>query len=129
SYHDLPYQSSNPAGLMNQASINPINILDDGDDSFPPPKQRRDMATGPAVAGAAAGSAGFLGGLFGRKAKNHTSSGTYNAIDGAPQPEKSEWLAEQTRGKRKMKLWVGVAIGLVIVLAIVGGIVGGVLSN
>ncbi|KIW70632.1 hypothetical protein PV04_02883 [Phialophora macrospora] len=129
SYHDLPYQSSNPAGLMNQASINPNNILDDGDDVFPPPGQQRASGRGLAAPVAAAGTAGFLGGLFGRNKKNHTPSGTYNAIGGPPQLEKSQWLSEQTKGKRKMKLWVGVAIGLVIVLAIVGGIVGGVLGN
>jgi exo-beta-1,3-glucanase (GH17 family) len=114
---------------MNQASINPNNILDDGDDGFPPPGQQRDAGRGSAAPAAAAGTAGFLGGLFGRKAKNHTPSGTYNAIDGPPQPEKSQWLSEQTRGKRKMKLWVGIAIGLVIVIAIVAGIVGGLLGN
>ncbi|EXJ62288.1 murein transglycosylase [Cladophialophora yegresii CBS 114405] len=130
SYHDLPYQSSNPAGLMNQASINPNNILDDADDDgFPARDQQRDSGRRSAAPGAAAGAAGFLGGLFGRKAKNHTPSGTYNAVDGRPQPEKSQWLSEQTNRKRKMKLWVGIAIGLVIVVAIVAGIVGGVLGN
>ncbi|KIW89664.1 uncharacterized protein Z519_09820 [Cladophialophora bantiana CBS 173.52] len=129
SYHDLPYQSSHPDSFMHQASINPNNILDDGDDGVPPAGQQRGIGKTTAATAAAAGTAGFLGGLFGRKSKNHTPSGTYDAVSTAPKPEKSEWLAEQTRGKRKMKLWVGVGIGLVIVVAIVAGILGGVLSS
>ena len=129
SYHDLPYQSSNSASLMHQASINPNNILDDGDDGFSPPSHQRQPGKGAAANVAAAGAGGVLGGLFGRKAKNYTPSGTYNPVDGASRAEKSAWLAQQSKGKRKMKLWVGLAIGLVIVLAIIGGIVGGVLGN
>ncbi|KAJ9603969.1 hypothetical protein H2200_011491 [Cladophialophora chaetospira] len=126
SYHDLPYQSSHPSGVMNQASINPNNILDDGDDGFAPASQQRGIGKG---AAATVGAAGVLGGIFGRRAKNQTPSGTYNTVDGPRQPEKSSWLSEQTKGRRKMTLWVGLGIGLVIVIAIVGGIVGGVLAN
>ena len=124
SYHDLPYGSSNPASLMHQADINPHNILDDGDDGFSIPSQQRN-GRGPATDVAAAGVGGVVGGLFGRK---RDVSGTYNAVNGA-QVEKSAWLSQHTRGRRKMKLWVGLAIGFVIVIAIVGGIVGGVLGN
>lgn len=136
-YQDSPYQtpynpSTSSADIMNQASINPNNILDDGDDIFPTDQPRSGQQKsggnlGPAAA--AGGSAGVLGGLFGRKAKNYTPSGTYDAVGAGPKGEKSEWLARQSRGKRKMRWWVGVAIGLVIVLAIVGGIVGGVLGT
>ncbi|KIW27693.1 uncharacterized protein PV07_07411 [Cladophialophora immunda] len=129
SYHDLPYQPNNPGGFMNQVDFNPNNILDDGDDGMPPAAGQRGIGKPAATTAAAAGTAGLLGGLFGRKSKNHTPSGTYDAVSAAPKPERSEWLAEQTRGKRKMKLWVGVAIGLVIVIAIVGGILGGVLGS
>ena len=128
SYHDLPQQQSHPSNIMHQASINPHDILDDGEEFFPPSSQK-NLGSVSAAPVAAGGAAGLLGGLFGRKAKNHTASGTYNAVNDGHQPEKSPWLAEQTKGKRKLKLWVGIAIGLVIVLAVVGGILGGVLSN
>ncbi|KIW76314.1 hypothetical protein Z517_11060 [Fonsecaea pedrosoi CBS 271.37] len=129
SYHDLPYQTNNPGSFLNQANINPNNILDDGDDGIPPVGNHRNTGKGAGPAAATAGTAGFLGGLFGRKSKNHTPSGTYDAVGAASKTERSEWLAEQTRGKRKMKLWVGVAIGLFIVIAIVAGILGGVLGS
>lgn len=130
SYHDLPYQSSNPASVMNLASINPQAIVDDGDDGFPSSSQHGAGGKGAATTvAAAAGTGGLLGGLFKKKAKSPSPSGTYTTLEAARGPEKSAWLAEQTKGKRKLKLWVGVAIGLVVVLAIVGGIVGGVLGN
>lgn len=134
-YQDSPYQTTsyNPSinsNIMHQASINPHNILDDGDDGFPSRDSNSGNARDRGLAGAAAaaGGAGVLGGLFARKAKNHTSSGTYDAV-GESKTEKSAWLASQTKGRRKLKLWVGVAIGAVIILAIVGGIVGGVLGT
>lgn len=135
-YQDSPYQNAshnpsiNSSNIMHQASINPHNILDDGDDGFPSQSRGSTNAKDQrlsGVAGAAAG-AGVLGGLFGRRAMNHTSSGTYDAV-GDSKVEKSAWLAGQTRGRKKLKLWVGVGIGLVIVLAIVGGVVGGLLGS
>jgi exo-beta-1,3-glucanase (GH17 family) len=129
SYHDLPYQPNHPANLMHQASINPHNIIDDGDDGFQPPSQSKGFRNISAIPVAAGGAAGAIGGLFGRKAKSQIPSGSYSAVGGGGQAEKSPWLANQTKGKRKMKLWVGVAIGLVVVLAVVGGIIGGVLGN
>jgi exo-beta-1,3-glucanase (GH17 family) len=135
-YQDSPYQNSynpsmNSSNIMHQASINPNNIVDDGDDF---PAQRNGSGAGSndktlAGSAAAAGGAGVLGGLFGRKGRNHTPSGTYDAVGAGAKAEKSAWLASQTKGKRKMRWWVGVAIGAVIVLAIVGGIVGGVLGT
>lgn len=135
-YQDSPYQNSynpsmNSSNIMHQANINPNNILDDGDD-FPtqtngsgPDSNSRGLAG----SAAAAGGAGLLGGLFGRKARNITPSGTYDAVGAGGKAEKSAWLASQTKGKRKMRRWVGVVIGAVIVLALVGGIVGGVLGT
>ncbi|EXJ92710.1 murein transglycosylase [Capronia epimyces CBS 606.96] len=135
-YQDSPYQNPyNPnassANIMHQASINPNNILDDGDDGFmhdqqPSSKMVTDSNLGNAAA--SAGGAGALKGLFGRKAKNYTPSGTYDPVGAGSTPEKSEWLSRQTKGRRKM-VWVGVGIGLVIVIAIVAGIVGGVLGT
>lgn len=134
-YQDSPYQTSyapsmNSSNIMHQASINPNNILDDGDD-FPTQRSGNGPASnnkGIAGSAGAAGGAGLVGGLFGRKGRNQTPSGTYDAVGGS-QAEKSAWLASQSKGKRKMRWWVGVVIGLVIVLAIVGGIVGGVLGT
>lgn len=119
---------------MNQASINPNNILDDGDDGIMGEQQRigqpRDGSKASStVAAAAAGSAGGVAGMFGRKAKNYTPSGTYDSVGPGAKGEKSEWLAQQNKGKRKLRWLVGVAIGLVIVIAIVAGIVGGVLGT
>ncbi|KAK5264012.1 hypothetical protein LTR99_010302 [Exophiala xenobiotica] len=136
-YQDSPYQtpynqSVSSANIMNHASINPNNILDDGEEDFPNAQQRPSQSRGDSNLGptaAAAGTAGALGGLFGRKAKNVTSSGTYDPVGVGSKAEKSAWLASQTKGKRKMRWWVGVAIGLVVVLAIVAGIVGGVLGT
>ncbi|KAL2408198.1 putative glucan endo-1,3-beta-glucosidase btgC [Exophiala dermatitidis] len=139
-YQDSPYQNpfNNPvssSSIMDQASINPHNIVDDdGDDGTmegkPSSRQGGHSSFGSSAAGAGAvgGTAGALGGLFGRRAKNSTPSGTYGPVNAGPKPERSEWLSQQTKGKRKMT-WVRVAIGIVIVLAIVGGIVGGVLGT
>jgi exo-beta-1,3-glucanase (GH17 family) len=134
--YDSPYQGSRQNfQAVNDASINPHNIVDDGDDGFMPDPQRKSMfgnnaSRGPA---AAAGSAGVLGGVFGRKQKAQASSVSYDPVglDGSapPRGEKSEWLSRQKKGSNKMRWIVGVAIGLVIVIAIVAGIVGGVLGN
>lgn len=117
---------------MNQASINPHNILDDGEDDFahgrPPAAEHTDNGKLGSRAGAA-GTAGALGGLFGRKPKTNTSSGTYNPVGTGSKAEKSEWLSRQNQGKRKMRLMVGVGIGLLVVIVIVAGVVGGVLGT
>ena len=128
--YDSPYHGSNqnfhPA--VNDASINPHNIIDDGDDGFMPSHR-----SGSRGAGGAAGSAGVLGGLFGRKPKAQVSSGSYDPVGrggaGPGRGEKSEWMSRQKKGANRMRWLVGVAIGAVIVIAIVAGIVGGVLGN
>lgn len=144
-YQDSPYQDSslsyNPA--VSEASINPINILDDGDDGFMPEPQRKSVlhitrtrsneqvGHGTAGAATAAGSAGILGGLFGRRAKKQTASGTYDPVTSGGQglSEKSEWLARQTRGANKMRWTVGIVIGAVMLIAITAGVIGGVLGS
>ena len=139
--YDSPYHGSsqNFHHAVNHASINPHNIVDDGDDGFMPEPQRKSMfAKQPsnesgARGAAAAGSAGVLGGVFGRKPKAQVSSGSYNPVgfdgEGPTRGEKSEWLSRQKKGSNKMRWIVGVAIGLVIIIAIVAGIIGGVLGN
>jgi exo-beta-1,3-glucanase (GH17 family) len=125
SYHDLPYQSSShPASVMHQADINPHDIIDDGDDAFP--ASRGNDSKEPAMT---VGAAATVGGIFGRKNKNPVFSGSYDPVTGASKAERSAWLAEESKRKRKTKLWIGIGIGAVIVLAIVGGIVGGLIGN
>ncbi len=128
--YDSPYHGSsqNIHRSVNEASINPHNIIDDGDDGFMPEPQ-----SGAKGARAGAASAGMLGGMFGRKQKAPVSSGSYNPVGhegpSAGRGEKSEWLSRQKKGSNKMRWLVGVAIGSVIVIAIVAGIIGGVLGN
>ncbi|KAK4944469.1 hypothetical protein LTR10_016143 [Elasticomyces elasticus] len=134
---DGPYRTSHntsfgAANIMNQASINPNNILDDGDDEPHNAQQQTSQPKshgnlGPAVA--AAGTGGVLAGLFGRKSRKYTPNGTYDAVGSNSKAEKSDWLAQQNQGKKRMRLWIGIAIVLVTVLAIAGGVVGGVLGS
>lgn len=147
-FDDSPYQrpGMHSTQAVQDADILPYNIIDDGDDGFmPEPKRksrlplgrersrsREGLGKGGAAAGVSAVGAGAAaGGLFGRKNKAVTSSGSYNAVSAsdAAVPEKSEWLSRQTVGKRRMRWILGGVIGTVIVLAIIGGIVGGVLGT
>lgn len=151
-YHDSPYQNSslNFAPQVSEATINPQNIADDGDDGFLPDPKRKSVlgmrgpsgnetATSAAAGGAAAagGIKGALSGLSGRKQKLQKSNVAYNPVtlpgnggngdaEGEASAEKSEWLSRQTTGNNKMRWVVGFVIGLVVVLAVVGGILGGV---
>jgi exo-beta-1,3-glucanase (GH17 family) len=147
-YSDNPYYNRHSRNL-DPALIDPNSIEDDGDDGLEYRNQHRasmlslghnsDRAA-PAVAkGAAAGGImGALGGLVGRSA-----SGTpqYNPVQNAAYPgpgpndydlgqaEKSEWLAKQSSGKKKLKWIVGILVALIIVGGIAGGVVGGILSH
>jgi len=147
-YDDSPYQrpATQSKNAVNDTDVFPHDILDDGDDGFMPEPKRKSMlplnrersrkalGRGGAAAGGVAATgagAGMLGGLFGGKKKDISSSGSYNAVAN-PDPtaaEKSEWLARQSKGKNKMRWIVGTAIGAVVVIAVVAGIVGGVLSS
>lgn len=146
-YDDSPYHQryGHYPTAVQDADIMPQNIVDDGDDGFMPEPKRKSVLPlsrersreglgnrGHAVAaGAAAGTGAALGGLFGRKEKNVSSSGSYNAVSASDGPalDKSEWLSRQTKGNNKMRWVVGVAIGAVVVLAVIAGIVGGVLGT
>lgn len=144
-YDDSPYHQryGHYPTAVQDADILPHNIVDDGDDGFMPEPKRKSVlplsrersreALGrtPAVAAGATTGAGALGGLFGRKEKNISSSGSYNAVSASEgqSVNKSEWLSRQNKGNNKMRWVVGAAIGVVIVIAIVAGIVGGVLGT
>jgi exo-beta-1,3-glucanase (GH17 family) len=146
SHHDSPYQNSslnhNPA--ISQASVNPYDIADDGDDGFMPEPHRRSfipmgkqrsserVGQTAAAAGAGAAGAGILGGMFGKKGAKAGSDVSYNPVTGGYDgsgAEKSEWLSRQKRGSNKMRWIIGIVIGAVVVLAIVGGVVGGILGS
>ena len=146
-YDDSPYQRRGHMShqAIDESDILPQNIVDDGDDGFMPDPKRRSMlptsrsrsrealggthAAAGAGAGVATGAA--LGGIFGRKQKDVATSGSYNAVSTseAARLEKSEWLSSQTKGSKKLRWIVGVAIAIVVVLAIVGGVVGGILGT
>lgn len=143
-YHDSPYQNSslnhNPA--ISQASVNPHDIADDGDDGFMPEPHRRSFMpmgrqksserAGPTAAAAgAAGAVGVAGGFFSKKTQS-SSDISYDPVtggQGGSGAEKSEWLSRQKRGSNKMRWIIGIAIGAVVILAIVGGVVGGILGS
>ncbi|KAK5076615.1 hypothetical protein LTR64_005905 [Lithohypha guttulata] len=143
SYDGSPYQRhAHYQPAVQEADILPNDIIDDGDDGFMPEPKRKSMLSltrgrgreglsdrGAVAGGAAAG--GALGGMFGKKEKNITSSGSYDPVSASdgPPAHKSEWLSRQTKGNNKMRWVVGGAIIVVVVLAVIGGIVGGVLST
>lgn len=138
---DAHYQrSGNFHQHIQEANILPYNIVDDGDDGFMPEPKRRSMLPGSrersreqlgSTAGGTTAGAIALGGLLGRKQKNVTSSGSYNAVSASDggSLEKSEWLSRQTKGNNKMRWVVGSIIAVVIIIAVVAGIVGGVLGT
>jgi exo-beta-1,3-glucanase (GH17 family) len=133
-YQDSPYhlQSSPYHATTSQASVNPHDIIDDGDDGFMPEPQRRSFMPGKSksaerMGGAAAGAGGAAGlaGVFG---KNGGSS-TYTPVSARDGAEKSDWLSKQRKGGSRMRCAVGGIIGAVILLAIIGGVVGGILGS
>lgn len=142
-YDDSPYQRRGGQmshNAIDESDILPHNIVDDGDDGFMPDPKRRSMlptnksrsrerlGTTNVAAGAATGAA--LGGIFGRKQKDVSTSGSYNAVSTSENTqERSEWLSSQNKGSKKLRWTVGIVIAIVVVLAIVGGVVGGVLGS
>lgn len=104
-------------------SIDPHEIADEDDDGNP-------FADRHGARGAAAGAAGgaVAGGIL---MKSRDASGQYGQVPGGSNndPEKSNWLKDQTTGHKRLKWMVGLLIGLIIVLAIVGGVVGGVITS
>ncbi|KAK4986070.1 hypothetical protein LTR50_005530 [Elasticomyces elasticus] len=113
--------------------IDPRNIVDDGDDGLEPSRHSSHDRHGTPLATVAA--AGTSGGLLGAL-KSTSSGGRYGPLPGGSStnlhdssPEKSEWLARQNSGNKRLKITVGILIVVLIVSAIVGGTVGGMLSK
>lgn len=143
--YDGPYQGHLSAygSRANPGSINPEEILDDGDDGFIPDPQRKSVLNighksnndaVPAGAGGAAagGMLGAIGGMM-KGQKGAVAGPNYDPVPGSGlesgAAEKSDWLRRQTSGRRKMGWIVGITLGVIIVGAIVGGAVGGVLGS
>lgn len=136
-YQDSPYHNSSNGyhSTVSQASVNPYDIIDDGDDGFMPEPHRRSFMPGKhksnervGAAATAGAGAGVLGGMLGKKSN---PSASYNPVsDGASGgAEKSDWLSRQNKGSHKLRWIVGGIIVFVIILAIVGGVVGGILGS
>ncbi|KAI0808789.1 glycoside hydrolase superfamily [Xylaria sp. FL0064] len=137
--------------------FNPNDIDDDGDDGLEYRRSARNSmlslgnssgrgangASAPA-AGAAAGGAttgGVLGSLIGRNRNSainydpvqnpaaNSQSGGIGEYDLGARAEKSEWMAKQSRTRRKWKWIIAIVILLVIAGAVVGGVLGSMYAN
>jgi len=109
--------------------VNPNDIVDDGDDGFEEqPERHGGFAPPVGVAGPSAGTGTIMKGFGSRD-----PSGNYGRVSDRSQnemdPEKSEWLREQSAGSKRLKWIIGSVLGIIIVAAIVGGAVGGVLAS
>lgn len=141
-YNDSPYRQSahkfDPT--VSDASINPYDIEDDGDDGFMPnPKRKsalplhafRSKGTAASTVGSehTAVAGGPSGGVSGKQVDNKTMSGSYGPVDGASGGEKAGWLANERRKKKRRKIVIMVGMFLVVLLVIVAGVIGGVLGS
>lgn len=132
------HDSNLPAGNHHHGDgydgyVDPNEIEDDGDDGLEGmPRDQRGHSHLPAAMGgsAAAGAATGMFKPFGTGSRN--ASGGYDPVPGGHQntdPEKSEWLQQQTSGGKRMKWLIVSLILLLIVGGIIGGVVGGVLAS
>ena len=146
-YVDIPYNRYSRNVDPSLEEFDPNSIEDDGDDGLEYRQHNRGSmlslghATdrGPSAAGAAAtgGVIGALGGLVGRKASGNPAGPQYDAVHhaygGANNydlgEEKSEWLNQQSTGKKKLRWLLGIIVALIILGAIAGGVVGSILSK
>lgn len=148
-YSDNPYSRYSTAWdpRVSRADIDPNAIEDDGDDGVgqPLPKRRSMLGLrsysnpghGTAGGAAAGGVLGTLGGLVGRNNPmppgSRDASGHYGPVGQSGledrHVEKSEWLSDQTSGRKRLRWIVGILIGLIVVAAIVGGIIGGIKAS
>ncbi|KAK7434214.1 hypothetical protein CaCOL14_012987 [Colletotrichum acutatum] len=148
-YNENPYYQRHPQNL---GVVDPNSIADDGDDGldYGKPKSGRNSMlslsnsdrTGKTKAAGAAGAAGAAaaGGATAGLMANRNISGYYDpkgtaeyqngsAIDLSSPEKKSEWMAQQNKGRRKWKCCIILGVILLIAGAIAGGIAGGLLSR
>ncbi|KAI4169517.1 MAG: hypothetical protein LQ343_005657 [Gyalolechia ehrenbergii] len=148
-YSDNPYSRFSTAWdpRVSRADIDPNAIHDDGDDGVgqPLPKRRSMLGLrshsnpGHAAAGGAAagGVLGTLGSLVGRNNPtplgSRDASGHYGPVGQSgfedSHVEKSEWLSNQTSGRKRLRWIVWILIGLIIIAAIIGGVIGGIKAS
>jgi hypothetical protein len=154
SFHQEPY--ADQPGYRYSRNVDPTftefdpnSIADDGDDGLEYRNGNRTSMlslghnssdrTLPAAAGGAAAAGGIMGTLGGLVGKGGTKQynpvggpynpGEYNLGGPGPTQEKSEWLAKQKTGGKKLKLLIIFLVCLVLGGAIAGGIVGGILNS
>jgi exo-beta-1,3-glucanase (GH17 family) len=123
----------------NLGGIDPATIADDGDDYAHGPGPRRtavNPGTGYGAPAALAGGAA-AGGLFGRLLGKKTASTNFSPDQYGPVPgegmgddghQKSEWLAQESTSKKKLRTCVGILALILVVGIIVGAIVGGIIG-
>ncbi|KAL8737902.1 MAG: hypothetical protein Q9181_001239 [Wetmoreana brouardii] len=151
-YFDNPYNRLSTAWdpRVSRHDIDPNAIDDDGDDGMmqPLPKRRSILGlrsqsdhqppTGAAAGGAAAGGVlGTLGNIVGRNNPappgSRDASGHYGPVGQTGYEgghgEKSEWLSNQTSGRKRLRWIVGILIALILIGAIVGGVIGGIKAS
>ena len=136
SYLDNPYNRYSTAwdSRVAEGDIDP-NQLDDRDDEVMPPTSHIGGPAGAAAKSAVGGGLiAALGGLVAKKNNmrnaSRDASGHYGPV-GGPLPddggvEKSDWLNQQTSGRKRMRWIVGTLVVLVLIGAIVGGVIGGI---
>ncbi|KAK5123666.1 hypothetical protein LTR85_002302 [Meristemomyces frigidus] len=114
--------------------VDPNDIAEDDDDDGLEERPRAKQAVFTSAAAAGAGAGAAVGGGAGvlRAFGSRDPSGKYGPVpsntEGAD-PEKSEWLSQQSSGSKRLKWIVGSIMGILILAAIVGGVVGGVLAS
>ncbi|GBF66147.1 glucan endo-1,3-beta-glucosidase [Trichophyton mentagrophytes] len=148
-YEDPYRRDESGLGAVHPESINPHDIVDDGDDGFiPEPKRRSLLSMGhnsshnnlyPGV-GAGAAASGSLPGSGARSPAGASGSGSGNgngngAGIGPDTPlynlatgEKKVFADEER--SRKKRLWIiGIIVAIVLAGAIAGGVTAGIIAN
>ena len=141
SYLDNPYNRVSTAWdpMVARGDIDPDAIDDDPEDGMTHgPGDRRSVGGSHGNGsegmqrGGAAGSGGVLGALGGWMGNKNGGvrdpSGQYGPVGGPATDvgaaEKSDWLHQETSGRKKFRWIIGILITLVIIGAIVGGVIG-----
>lgn len=137
-FYDGPYQRNSAAlGGLNSETINPNDIVDDGDDGLLAPNRRSVLSLGKnsshnslaAGAGAGAAGGGVLGAVAGRVG-GQTHSGSDDGPSYSAVPTEKAELASYEKSRKKKAKWIIIIVGvLVLAGAIAGGVAGGIIST
>lgn len=136
SYSDNPYNRLSRNMDPAMGAFDPNNIEDDGDDGLEYTHHNRGsrqslthnsaLGAGPVGAAATGGVMGALGGLVGRSVSGNTPQ--YGPVSNPPgykvggPAEKSEWLRNQSSGRKRWKWMVATTAIFLIVAGIVAGV-------